>query len=136
MGCALSHLALWEKLAKDNLAKRYLIMEDDVKFHENWLAHWYPMVPHIPEEADVIYLGGILPPNKEAFQHVVDRVNPFFAKVAKNTLTTPYPRRYFHFCNYSYILTQSGARKLVQLVKERGIFTSGDHMIVNHGDDF
>lgn len=136
MGCALSHLALWEKLANDNLAKRYLIMEDDVKFHENWLAHWYPMVPHIPEDADVIYLGGVLPPNKPALQHVVDRVNPFFAKVAKNTLTTPYPRRYFHFCNYSYILTQSGARKLVQLVRERGVFTSGDHMIVNHGDDF
>jgi hypothetical protein len=44
------------------------------------------------------------------------------------------PRRYFHFCNYSYILTQQGARKLITLIKQKGIFTSGDHMIVNHGD--
>jgi hypothetical protein len=136
MGCALSHLRIWEKLANDTMAKRYLIMEDDVKFQQNWLATWYSMVPHIPQDADVIYLGGVLPPNKDALQYVVDRVNPYFAKVAKNTLTSPHPRRYFHFCNYSYILTQAGARKLVQLVKERGIFTSGDHMIVNHGDDF
>ena len=136
MGCALSHLHLWEKLANDTLAKRYLIMEDDVKFQTNWLAKWYPMIPHIPQDADVIYLGGLLPPNKPAFDYITEKVNPFFAKVAKNTLTTPYPRRYFHFCNYSYVLTKTGAQKLVQLVKERGIFTSGDHMIVNHGDEF
>lgn len=136
MGCALSHLALWEKLANDTLAKRYLIMEDDVKFQTNWLATWFSMAPHVPQDADVIYLGGILPPNKPAFDFIKEPVNPYFAKVAKNTLTTPMARRYFHFCNYSYILTQQGAQKLVRLVKERGIFTSGDHMIVNHGDEY
>lgn len=136
MGCALSHLTLWEKLAMDQEATSYLIMEDDVRFTPQWLNQWKTMAGSIPADADVIYLGGVLPPNKPALPIITENVNPFFARVAANTLYGPQPRRYFHFCNYSYVLTQQGARKLVSLVKQRGIFTSGDHMIVNHGDDY
>ena len=135
IGCALSHLGLWEKLANDNLAKSYLIMEDDVRLSPQWLTQWQISSQHIPKDADMIYLGGVLPPNKAAFPNIVEPVNPYFAKVAPNTLFQPTPRRYFHFCNYAYVLTQQGARKLCLLIKEKGIFTSGDHMIVNHGDN-
>ena len=134
MGCALSHYGLWQKLANDTLAKSYLILEDDVQFEERWLIKWIQANASMPSDADVIYLGGVLPPNKPAFPTIVDPVNAFFAKVKQNNVFGGNPRRYFHFCNYSYILTQSGARKLCALVKEKGIFTSGDHMIVNHGD--
>jgi len=135
MGCALSHLGLWEKLANDTLAKSYLIMEDDVVFGERWMIQWLQAASSVPADADVIYLGGILPPNKGMFPTVVEPVNKFFARIAKNDLFGAPARRYFHFCNYAYVLTQQGARKLCGLVKEKGIFTSGDHMIVNHGDD-
>ena len=134
MGCAISHLGLWEKCANDG--HNYLIMEDDVRFQPDWEAKWALAANHIPADADVIYLGGILPPNKPALPAITESVNPFFAKVAKNNVMSGGPpRRYFHFCNYSYILTQRGAQKLLELVNQRGIFTSGDHMIVNHGDD-
>jgi alpha(1,3/1,4) fucosyltransferase len=135
MGCALSHLTLWEKLANDKLAKSYLIMEDDVVLFDRWILRWMTAAKHIPADADVIYLGGILPPNKAGFPQVAEKVNEYFGRIAPNTLYSSTPRRYFHFCNYAYVLTQSGARKLITLVKERGIFTSGDHMIVNHGDN-
>ena len=135
MGCALSHLTLWEKLANDKVAKNYLIMEDDVQLPNGWLNHWNSIASNIPSDADVIYLGGVLPPNMPAFPHVIEHVNQNFARVKKNTVFGGSPRRYFHFCNYAYLLTRSGAQKIVKLVKERGIFTSGDHMIVNHGDD-
>ena len=135
MGCALSHLGLWEKLANDSLANSYLIMEDDVKFSERWLIQWAQMASSVPSDADVIYLGGVLPPNKPVLPAATEQINKFFARVSKNTLYGNTPRRYFHFCNYSYILTKRGAQKLVMLIKERGIFTSGDHMIVNHGDE-
>jgi len=134
MGCALSHLALWEQLAIDPHAKSYLILEDDVKFVKDWQLTWQRAVHQMPADADVIYLGGVLPPNKPAFPHITEPVNAYFAKVAKNNLFGGAPRRYFHFCNYAYLLTQQGALKLSALVKEKGIFTSGDHMIVNHGD--
>jgi len=135
MGCALSHLGLWEKLANDPLAKSYLIMEDDVVLDKQWLMKWVSASTFIPKDADVIYLGGVLPPNKPAVPTITESINKHFARVAKNALFGQPARRYFHFCNYAYVLTQSGARKLCALVKERGIFTSGDHMIVNHGDE-
>ena len=134
MGCALSHLGLWEKLANDSLAKSYLIMEDDVVLEPTWLQTWMKAAKSIPADADVIYLGGVLPPNKLAFPTIVEKVNDSFGRVSKNKLFSDTPRRYFHFCNYAYVLTQQGARKLISLIKDRGIFTSGDHMIVNHGD--
>jgi GR25 family glycosyltransferase involved in LPS biosynthesis len=139
MGCALSHVALWQRLAQDTVAKSYVIFEDDVRLKADWAAQWYKAAAHVPADADAIYLGGVLPPNKAALPAITEPVNPFFARVAKNTLfSTPgaAPRRYFHFCNYAYVLTQQGARKLCQLIQERGIFTSGDHMIVNHGDSY
>jgi GR25 family glycosyltransferase involved in LPS biosynthesis len=122
-------------LANDKLAKSYLIMEDDVVLFDRWILRWMTAAKHIPADADVIYLGGILPPNKESFASVAEGVNDYFGRVAPNTLFSSHPRRYFHFCNYAYVLTQQGARKLITLVKEKGIFTSGDHMIVNHGDN-
>ena len=135
MGCALSHMGLWEKLANEKIAKSYLILEDDVKFEDRWLLKWIAAAQQIPSDADVIYLGGVLPPNKPALPHITEQVNTYFARVAKNTLFGGQARRYFHFCNYSYILTKRGAEKIMKLISERGIFTSGDHMIVNHGDD-
>jgi hypothetical protein len=33
-------------------------------------------------------------------------------------------------------MTKSGAQKMMQLIQEKGVFTSGDHMIVNHGEYF
>ena len=134
MGCALSHLELWEQLAVDKHATSYFIMEDDVKLVPDWQVTWQRAVHQMPKDADVIYLGGVLPPNKAAFPSIIEPVNSYFARVAKNTLYGGPARRYFHFCNYAYVLTQQGALKLSTLVKEKGIFTSGDHMIVNHGD--
>jgi GR25 family glycosyltransferase involved in LPS biosynthesis len=134
MGCALSHLALWEKLANDPLSSSYLILEDDVRLEHDWLTKWHTIAKSIPPGTDVIYLGGVLPPNKAGLPHFTEPVNQHFARVAMNSIFGGGPRRYFHFCNYSYILTQRGAQKLVKLVMERGIYTSGDHMIVNNGD--
>lgn len=134
MGCAMSHYTLWKKLADDTVMKTYLILEDDVKIKEGCWNQWNQMQQKMPVDADVIYLGGVLPPNKQGFQTIIEPVNDCFARVAPNTLFKPTHSRYFHFCNYSYILTKSGAKKLIKLIEEKGIFTSGDHMIVNHGD--
>ena len=134
MGCAMSHNEIWQSLAKqkdDNYS--CLILEDDVRFYPKWLDVWKQAAPLIPEDADIIYLGGILPPNKPSFVNAITLVNMHFSKVVPNEIFSPgNPRRYFHSCNYSYIMFARGARKLAKIIEERGIFTSGDHMIVNH----
>lgn len=137
-GCALSHLSLWcELAAEDPSCENYLILEDDVKFQKGWLEHWKAAVEDIPEDYDVLYLGGVLPPNRGAFQSVLEQINPYWSRVQPNQIFgQKTPTTYFHFCNYAYILSRRGAQKVLDEIQRRGgYYTSADHMICNRIDD-
>ena len=134
LGCALSHLELWWQLVHEKPdIENYLILEDDVKLQQGWEERWAAAAPYIPEDYDVIYLGGILPPNRKAFETVKEKVNAHFSKVGNNSIfgQNP-PNRYFHWCNYSYILSRKGAQNVLDSLMERdGYYTSADHMVCN-----
>lgn len=134
-GCALSHLQIWYQLAHESAeANAYLIMEDDVKMSDGWQRQWRMASQALPEDWDVLYLGGVLPPNKPGLSTVKERVNDHWCRVAPNQIfNQPYPTRYFHFCNYAYVLSRRGAQKIMNIIEGRdGFYTSGDHMIVNN----
>ena len=133
MGCALSHYEIWKQIVASK-AETCLVLEDDVAFVGDYVTKWNQMIPDIPKDAHFIFLGGVLPPNKPALPLVTEPVNKSFAKVKPHALFGGVKRRYFHFCTYSYIITRAGAERMCALIEERGIFTSIDHMIVNHGD--
>lgn len=136
-GCAMSHLGLWCKLAQERPdIKNYLIMEDDVKLVPDWENVWKSAVDDIPDDYDIIYLGGVLPPNRAAFEGLKERVNDHFCRVKENTMWgQKTPTRYFHFCAYAYILTRAGAAKVVKLLEEHdGFWTSADHVLCNPVD--
>lgn len=134
LGCALSHLRVWWQLAneRDDIGS-YLILEDDVKMSPDWEARWKAAVPHIPEDFDIIYLGGILPPNREGFEAAKEKVNEHFSRVKENNFFgQPKPNRYFHWCAYSYVLSRKGARKVLEILMAKdGYWTSADHMLCN-----
>jgi alpha(1,3/1,4) fucosyltransferase len=134
MGCALSHLSLWWKLVNEHRdIQSFLILEDDVKFQDGWEKKWEEAGNFLPEDYDVVYLGGILPPNRNGFEHLKEKVNPYFSRVAENTMFgQKTPNRYFHFCAYAYLLSRRGAEKIFAMMDERdGYWTSADHMICN-----
>jgi GR25 family glycosyltransferase involved in LPS biosynthesis len=138
MGCALSHLSLWFELANEPPScENYLILEDDVKFNKDWLDIWEKASNHIPEDYDVLYLGGVLPPNKESFSKLQEPVNEYWNRIAPNQIFgQASPSRYFHFCNYSYILSRKGAQKILEGLQQHGGYhTSADHMICNRVQD-
>ena len=134
-GCALSHLGLWWKLANEHPdIENYLILEDDAKLRPGWEAQWKAAVDDIPEDYDIIYLGGVLPPNREMFEGAgKQRVNDSFCRIADNKMwgqTTP--TRYFHFCAYAYVLSRRGAEKIMELLEAHdGYWTSADHILCN-----
>jgi GR25 family glycosyltransferase involved in LPS biosynthesis len=138
MGCALSHLSLWIELAQEPQAcENYLILEDDVKFREDWQQIWEIASNDIPEDYDVLYLGGVLPPNRAGYESSVEPVNSMWGRVKENSFfgQNP-PTRYFHFCNYSYILSRRGAQKILEEIQRRGGYsTSADHMVCNRVAD-
>jgi GR25 family glycosyltransferase involved in LPS biosynthesis len=135
MGCALSHLGLWWRLANEKPEiKSYLILEDDAKLSPEWQEKWAQAAPHIPENYDIIYLGGILPPNRDAFEQHKEKVNEYFSRVAPNQIFGQRePNRYFHWCAYAYVLSKQGAEKVIKLMNSHdGYWTSADHMLCNH----
>jgi GR25 family glycosyltransferase involved in LPS biosynthesis len=140
MGCALSHLALWMKLLNDkDDIKSYLILEDDARLSPTWKKSWEKIHKHnaLPADWDVVYLGGILPPNKEAFHRsLIEPVNEYVARVKENTFFGQgKANRYMHFCAYAYVLSRMGAQKIVDVLKAKGgYWTSADHMICNIHD--
>jgi GR25 family glycosyltransferase involved in LPS biosynthesis len=134
-GCALSHLGLWHKLASETQdIKNYLILEDDVKFRPDWERAWHSAEDDIPEDYDIIYLGGVLPPNRASYDSLSkERVNDSFCRVKENTAWgQSTPSRYFHFCAYAYILSKQGAQKVLGLIEgSDGYWTSADHILCN-----
>lgn len=137
MGCALSHLQLWFQLANEKPEiENYLILEDDVKFVSGWQQRWNEALDQLPENYDVIFLGGILPPNRAGFEMLKEPVNKYFSRVKENTIFgQETPNRYFHFCAYSYILSKQGAQKIMATIEAKdGYYTSADHMVCNPVD--
>lgn len=134
-GCALSHLGLWWKLAHENPdIENYLILEDDVKFRPGWEAAWKAAAADIPDDYDIIYLGGVLPPNRKGFEEgCKERVNDSFCRIKENTVWgQKSANRYFHFCAYAYVLTRRGAQKVLDLIQTAdGYWTSADHVLCN-----
>jgi GR25 family glycosyltransferase involved in LPS biosynthesis len=134
-GCAMSHLKLWHDLANEPAhIENYLIMEDDARFEKDWIkGAWAGASQKIPEDYDVLYLGGVLPPNRPVFYGLLEQINESWARVGPNQIFGQRePNRYFHFCNYAYILRREAAVKLIKSIEESGGYTtSADHMICN-----
>lgn len=137
MGCALSHLSIWIELASEMpCCENYLILEDDVKFEKKWMTRWKEAEHYIPDDYDVLYLGGVLPPNREVFLNTLEPVNEHWSQIKNNQIFGQQtPSRYFHFCNYAYILSRKGAQKILEDIRTFGGYvTSADHMVCNRID--
>ena len=131
IGCNLSHISVWSKIAKQESGKYFLVLEDDVRFTKNWQELWKNYVKCIPEDADLLYLGGVLPPNKHVLPLVTEKVNDYWSFIKPNTYFSPVPLPVFHFCAYSYILTRRGAQKLMDHLSDSELksFTVSDHLL-------
>lgn len=133
-GCALSHLGLWHELATSKDASSYLILEDDAKLASGWEVAWRKAAPSVPADWDVLYLGGVLPPNLPALNVAKERVSDMWHRIKPNSIFGQRePTRYFHFCAYAYVLSKAGAQKIIKMIEGRdGFFTSADHIMCNH----
>ena len=131
MGCNLSHISVWKRVAALPEGSAVLVLEDDVRFVPGWRERWPSYQRHAPTDADLLYLGGVLPPNKGALPLASMAVNSHWSKIMPNTFFSPVPREVFHFCAYSYVLTQKGAQKLVRFLSdsEQRSFTVSDHLL-------
>ena len=134
-GCALSHLKLWSMLYSEGVEiQSYLIMEDDARLKPEWSEAWLNVQAKLPVDWECIYLGGVLPPNKEGFKQVLEETEvPGLSRIAPNTFFgQTVPSRQFHFCAYAYILSRRGVERIMEAIElQKGIWTSADHVLYN-----
>lgn len=130
MGCAMSHLALWCRLAAEaDENASYLILEDDALLEPSWVAKVEKtfLTGAVPPDWEVLFLGGILPKYRETFEKNVQPVNRIVARVNPDCTFGDNPRGYFHFCAYAYLLNNRGARRLLDLIESgNGIWMQAD----------
>ncbi len=135
MGCTLSHYRVWQKLAADSDPDAaYLILEDDAVLNDDWRERWAIASEHLPDDADVVYLGGVLPPNRGPLEMCAKKQTGGYATFGTNTMFsqngTPTP--FFHMCAYAYVMRRSGALKLMEWVQQNGLILVSDHMMCNN----
>lgn len=56
IGCALSHIKIWNKAVKEN--QNILVLEDDVIIKKNFWENFNKIQSQIPADFDIVYLGG------------------------------------------------------------------------------
>ena len=105
IGCAMSHIALWEKIATGSDQDRTVIFEDDARTYYSMTTireNLEGLYAHLQEnnipQPEMLYLGKALD-NCLKLKHVHGMVY-----YSKNPL-----------CFHAYMLTKSGAQKLLQL---------------------
>ncbi len=112
IACTLSHITLWKKIVDDNLPY-LLIFEDDALPHPRFkeiASQWWDRTPR---DVDMILLG-----------NQMDTQNPLLFD--PHNLIVRFPA----FCLHAYIVTQQGAKRLLQLVKEEPILKMNDVQVM------
>ena len=132
MGCFLSHINIWKQIIEEE-GEYFIILEDDVRFNKDWLQSWNKYSVDIPNDADLLYLGGVLPPNKNVLSECLDPVNDSWSKIKPNGLFSNVVAPVFHFCTYSYVISKRGAKKLLDFLEtsEQKAFCPVDHFLGN-----
>ncbi len=132
IGCSMSHFSIWSKICSDSEASMddlYLVLEDDVRFINGWRDLLRKAIDNIPMDAELLYLGGVLPPNKVGLAYCQEMVNDYWSCIKPNTLFSPTPLPIFHFCTYSYIISKRAVHKLVSYLTESELKS---HVPVDH----
>jgi GR25 family glycosyltransferase involved in LPS biosynthesis len=139
MGCSLSHLGLWQQLASEPgpVDTTYFIFEDDAKLRPNFEMEAMRAMMRAPKDFDVLYFGGVLPPNRTMLEAVKEPVDggPWCRVAANQIFGQREPTRYFHFCAYGYVMSKRGAQKMMDIIRDHdGYYAVSDHMMCNEGN--
>lgn len=115
VGCALSHLELWQRLLSDPAVEGYLILEDDVIFNGPFLPRFRQLLADLPRDGSInlLFLGGMQPLHQ--LRGEVWRCAPGVG-----------------YGTTAYLITREGARRALALAEQVGIHRAIDWFLIDH----
>ncbi len=125
VGCALSHLDLWCRLVAkgdNNVIDAYVILEDDIEMVENFGAHCQKLADNT-ENWDLIILGHHSKLTEKCFPK-----NPISTPIGYK-LGTDESFQISYGGTGGYIISQSGAKKMLQYIHDKKMVKGIDTMI-------
>ena len=123
LGCALSHMHLWLQLLHDVETNTYVVFEDDIVLAEQLTQDVLNSIA--TQCTDVLYLGYSI--NRAVRASVPE----FYAHDAPWTVRDMARTDLYWGGTFAYIVTKSGARKLVDHIVLNGLRAAVDVMMVH-----
>lgn len=122
IGCALSHLALWQTIA-DGDDEMMLIAEDDIALVDNFRDRFIHALGQLPAASkfDLAFIGS------QRWNHSPDRTDLTPFDCWRSMIWED-----FLGGTFSYLVTKPGARKLLRIAERDGIQTAIDWFPMRH----
>lgn len=116
IGCGLSHLTLWRKVAEEDL-RNALILEDDMFFVDDYREVLDKAMQQLPEDWDIMYLGcmGLCEKSKKydnpfmSIFHLLKTVNNKYE--SENIFVPEFP-----VALHAYAISNAGSKKLIDMI--------------------
>ena len=122
IGCAISHIELWQELMEDTANNYYVIMEDDIKLKPNWYTELYKNTNEL-ENTDMVMLGYSMFDNvRKEVKKLYDNDDPI---QLYNLALDKYIGGFF-----CYSINKTGAKKILQSMSVTGIKHGIDYLAV------
>ena len=127
IACALSHMGLWLQLAEDACHTKYLVLEDDVEFCQNFGERLREVERKVKGRPwDIIFLGAHIWRDR--------RETRLYERNASFVNLTPNPPAHMLGGTFAYLISKRGAEKLLRLAETEGVQNGIDAWIMRRFD--
>jgi GR25 family glycosyltransferase involved in LPS biosynthesis len=125
IGCALSHLSIWEKLLSDTENDYYIVLEDDITINKDF-SKYIDAMKNTFFEKDVVFIGYHMKTDmREKFKFLYNRDDGAELNVAKLTI------KLFYGGTIGYSINKLGAKKLLENSRNNGIQRAIDYFMID-----
>ena len=121
IGCALSHINIWQRLIKDDMNDYYLVLEDDIEIANDFMDKIQRIEQQMKKDnLNIVYIGD---------SSKSDNRNLVFDM--KDMTLEPLPITNWHGGTYGYVISKECAKDLLDAVQHHSVHRAIDYFMVD-----
>jgi len=126
IGCALSHIRLWQELLENEKYDNYIIIEDDAEVNSNFNALFNKISNKMKNNYDLLFLGF-----HDDNERIIKLYGDEYVDYDLGILKFSKSKRYNGGGTHGYCITKKGASKLLKIIEEKGVQQAIDHFLID-----